>query len=104
MKYCLGLLTKPCTKHNTRLATLDELRKRLSGISGYRARLFWLKIKSIDMKQPNTMRQMILGEFQGNITPPKSKPRSSISVKPKIEKLPHQSMALMPSRTFVFGL
>lgn len=40
----------------------------------------------------------------GNVAPPNSRPRRSIRVSPRIDRLPNQSMALKPSQMGVFGL
>jgi hypothetical protein len=53
---------------------------------------------------PKTMRQMTFGDDQGKMTPPKSRPRSSMRVSPRTHKLPKKSIALRPSTTFVLGL
>lgn len=56
------------------------------------------------MPTPNTIKQITLGEFQGNVTPPNSRPSSTINVIPKMEKLPNQSTAFIPGIMAVFGL
>jgi len=97
-------LTKPCKNVTSRLATLWRLWNRLNGMSGCFASRFSLYTKNTDMTQPKIMRQITVGEFHGNAAPPKSRPRSSIKVNPRIERLPNQSIALTPSMTWVRGL
>lgn len=85
-------------------ATFDLFEKMAGGISGYFASFNSLKKKRIDIKPPNTSKQMTVAELQGNTSPPRLRPRSSISVTPRIEMLPGQSIAFSPSRAFVLGL
>lgn len=94
----------PWQNATTRLPTFDLSRNSARGINGYRASFFSLKMKRTDMKQPNTMRQITVGEFQGNIAPPKLRPRSSMSTKLSTQRMPNQSMALSPSIAPVLGL
>lgn len=100
----LGRLTNPCTKHTAKVATFDVRLNIPSGISGYRASRFSLYMNSSENRHPNMIRQITCGESHENVTPPKSSPRSSISVRPRIEKHPNQSIALAPSTIFVRGL
>ena len=83
---------------------MDDTLNMPRGISGYFASHFSLYIKSSDMKQPKITRQTTCDELQGKVVPPKSSPRSSINVNPRIERLPNQSTAFMPSTIFVRGL
>lgn len=71
---------------------------------GYFASLTSLRKKRPSMRRPNTMRQSTLGDVQGNSWPPKSRPSSVIKVTPRSVILPNQSMARMPSQSFVLGL
>lgn len=82
----------------------ERLLNVLNGIKGYLAIFFSLKKNKTPITQLNTMRQMTFGEFHGKMTPPKSRPRSNMSTKPRTDALPAQSMALNPSSAFVFGL
>ena len=88
----------------TKLAMFDLAEKRSGGMRGYLASRFSLNMKKTDMTAPNTIKQMTLGEFQGNVTPPKSRPRRTIKVSPMMLMLPSQSIALTPSISDVFGL
>ena len=97
-------LTNPCMKHTRRLATLEGWRKRLRAMRGWLATLNSMKTKKTAMTAPKTIRQITVGEFQGNVTPPKLSPSSSIRVRPRMNKLPSQSMAPRPSTTLVLGL
>ena len=74
------------------------------GMIGYRANRVSLKKKRTDMNNPKTIRQMTVGEFQGKEMPPKLRPSRSITVRPRIVRLPNQSMAFMPSMIPVLGL
>jgi hypothetical protein len=56
------------------------------------------------MRRPKTMRQMTRGEFQGNVSPPKSRPSRSIRTRPRMDIPPNQSTAFRPSRILVRGL
>lgn len=87
-----------------RAATLLLLLNIPKGISGYLASLFLLNMKNRDMAEPKTIRQMTMGEFQGKVAPPKSRPSRIIISRPSIEALPNQSTAFMPSVSFVLGL
>lgn len=78
--------------------------KTPNGIKGYFATFFSLRKKSTDMNAPKTIRQITFGDDQGKITPPKSSPSKSISVRPRMHRLPRKSIALSPSTTFVLGL
>jgi len=71
---------------------------------GYFASFFSLKMKKKVMKHPKMIKQMTVGDFQGKVVPPKSRPSSSITVRPRIERLPAQSMAFRPSKNGVLGL
>lgn len=66
------------------------------GIRGYLATFASLYINTKIMTPPTTSKAMIFAESQGNSTPPKSKPSSIMSVKPRKETMPNQSTALMP--------
>ena len=83
---------------------MEVLRKRRRGINGYSANLASLKIKKPIIRTPNTMRQMTFGEFQGNVSPPKSRPSNVMSVTPSMVTVPNQSIAFIPSQIWVFGL
>lgn len=74
------------------------------GIKGYFATRFSVKTKKPISTTPKMIKQMTVGELQGNVTPPKSKPIRIISVTPTIAKVPNQSKALNPSRMPVRGL
>src|SRR6267378_7486320 len=89
-------LTKPWVKSTRRLATLDDTLNMPIGIRGCFESHFSLNMKSIVVRQPKIMRQMTCDELQGKVLPPKSSPRSSINVNPRIERLPTQSMAFTP--------
>lgn len=99
-----SVLTMPCIKPTTRLETFDRFLNILNGIKGYSASRFSLKIKSIDIKHPKIIKQMTLGESQGNVVPPKFRPRSNMTVSPNMERLPNQSIARTPSCSLVRGL
>jgi hypothetical protein len=71
---------------------------------GYLARRASLYTKKIDINAPKIMRHMTVGELQGKISPPKSRPRSNINTKPMMVILPNQSIAWRPSFHFVLGL
>jgi len=71
---------------------------------GYFASFFSLKMKKKTMKHPKMIKHMTVGDFHGNVVPPKSSPRSSMTVKPRIERLPNQSTAFRPSSSAVLGL
>lgn len=88
----------------TRIATFDRSRKRLIGMSGYLASRFSAKTKKTDIKAPNMIKQITVGESQANVVPPKFSPSSNISVSPSIVRLPNQSIALRPSIALVLGL
>ena len=75
-----------------------------NGMSGYLANFFSLSTKNKIATLPKTIRQMTVGLFHGKASPPKSRPSRSIRVTPRIDKLPSQSIARMPSRKVVFGL
>jgi len=87
-----------------RQATFEGLLKRSSGIKGYLARRFSLKMKNTEIKAPKITRQRTSGDFQGKVAPPNCNPRRIISVIPRMERLPNQSTALSPSNTGVLGL
>ena len=86
-----------------RHATLDLRRNKPRGMIGWRADRASLKRKKKASKAPTTTRQMTFGEFQGYAMPPKLRPSSTMTMTPTIEKLPAQSMALMPAVNLVFG-
>jgi hypothetical protein len=98
------VLTMPWKKHIAMHATFDEFLKSPSGMSGYFASFFSLKMKTPIIIAPKTIRQMTVGDFQSKTVPPKSSPNNNISITPSIERLPNQSMALNPSTIAVFGL
>jgi hypothetical protein len=75
-----------------------------NGIRGYRATFFSLKMNRPPITTPKTIRQITFGDDHGNITPPKSRPRSNMRVSPRMHRLPKKSMAMIPSTTFVLGL
>lgn len=93
-----------CARARRTTALLEQVLNMLSGIRGYLARRFSLKRKNPIITVPNTIKQMTFGLFQGNIAPPKSNPRRSSTVTARIESVPNQSTALMPSPSFVRGL
>ena len=53
---------------------------------------------------PKTIRQTTFGEFQGNVSPPKSRPSKVMRVTPSIVTVPNQSIAFIPSHILVLGL
>lgn len=111
--------TKPWKNPRAMQAILELSWKISRGMSGNFA-LFSLNMKKILIKEPNSIKQMTWGELQlfivssftkntrnctyGNIAPPNSRPRSNINISPKIDRLPNQSTALIPSRILVLGL
>lgn len=82
----------------------DRLFNISKGINGYRANLFSLKMKKADIAHPKTIKQMTLGEFQGKEVPPKFRPSKSMIVRPRMDRLPNQSIAFTPSKSLVLGL
>lgn len=56
------------------------------------------------MASPNTIRQMTMGESQGYVIPPYSRPRRNIMVPPTTVKQPSQSIAFKPAKSGVFGV
>jgi len=106
-KYSVGAgdqSTIPCQNVKSRHPAFDQFANNFRGIKGYRANLFSLYTKKIDINAPNTIRQMTRGEFHGKVVPPNSRPRRSISTSAIIDRLPNQSIALNPSNTGVLGL
>ncbi len=61
-------------------------------------------MKKPSIRTPKTIRQITLGEFQGNVSPPKSRPINVMSVTPSTVTVPNQSIAFTPSQILVFGL
>src|ERR1700712_2489082 len=55
-------------------------------------------------RAPKMIRHITCGDFQANVSPPKSKPSNSMRVSPRTEMLPNQSIARNPSIIFVLGL
>ena len=82
----------------------DRFRNNRRGMIGYLASLASLNTKRIDIKSPNTIRQTTCGEFQGKVIPPKSRPRRNITAKPTTDRLPNQSIAMIPAMKPVPGL
>lgn len=56
------------------------------------------------MASPNTMRHTTMGESQGYVTPPYSRPRRNIIVPPTTVTHPSQSIAFKPAKSGVFGV
>lgn len=54
--------------------------------------------------RPNTIRHMTIGEDQGCVTPPKSRPNRNMKVAPIIVMLPSQSIAWIPVISGVFAV
>lgn len=71
---------------------------------GYLANFHSLRKKRAKMTSPNTMRQMTIGESQGYVTPPYSRPRRNITVPPTTVKHPSQSIAFKPAKSGVLGV
>ena len=84
--------------------TLDRSWSNSKGINGYCASRLSLKTKKTDIRQPKTIRQTTFGESQGKVVPPKFRPSRGMIVRPTMEMLPNQSIALRPSEIAVFGL
>lgn len=71
---------------------------------GYLANFHSLRKKRAKVTSPNTMRQMTMGESQGYVTPPYSRPRRNITVPPTTVKHPSQSIAFKPAKSGVLGV
>lgn len=71
---------------------------------GCLASLASLNTKRIDINSPNIIRQTTCGDFQGNVIPPKSRPRRNMTARPTTDKLPNQSTAMIPATKPVPGL
>lgn len=74
------------------------------GIRGCLANFFSDRTNTRIAALPKTIRHITVGEFHGNCSPPKSRPSRSMRVTPRMERLPAQSTALIPSITVVLGL
>lgn len=96
--------TMPWLKQTTREPTLDRYLKIRRGMIGYLANFHSLRKKRPNVASPNTMRQMTMGEPQGYVTPPYSRPRRNIMVPPTIVMHPSQSIAFNPAKSGVFGV
>jgi len=94
----------PWKKATKEAEKFDRCEKIERGMSGYLAILFSLKKNNTDISAPATIKQMTFCEPHGKTSPPKLRPRRSISVRPTMEILPNQSIALIPSNAFVRGL
>lgn len=97
-------LANPWRNVTSNAATLDRRWNKRSGITGYRASFASLRRKQAPITIPNTIRHITFTELQANITPPNSRPRSSVKVAPTMAMLPNQSTALSPSMRGVEGV
>lgn len=97
-------ITKSWKKATRRQAVFDFSVKRPRGIRGCFARLFSLQRKNPPMQAPATIRPITVGLFHGKVAPPKSRPSRSITINPRTEAVPNQSIALIPVARDVRGL
>ena len=97
-------LTKPWRKATNNAATLDRRRNNRSGMTGYFASIASLRRKQTPIAMPKRIKQITLTLLQANITPPNSRPSSSVTVTPTMAILPSQSTALIPATSGVGGV
>lgn len=96
--------TNPWQKQTKRAATFERCLNSLRGMTGYRASFHSLTTKRQATTKPKIIKQRTVGEVQGYVTPPNSRPKSTMSVPPTMVREPAQSTALRPSQTGVLGL
>lgn len=94
----------PWKNVTTKAARLDRSLKILIGMSGYFASFFSASTNSPLIAAPTTRRTTTFGLLHANTTPPKFRPRRSMTVMPRIARLPAQSIALRPAIAGVRGL
>ena len=88
----------------SRHARFDLDRKIPRDMRGNFAMLFSVQKKKPSIQQPARIKPIFVGLFHGNTVPPKSSPRRSIAIRPRIERQPSHSMAFSPTRNGVRGL
>lgn len=93
-----------CDQFTNRVKTLLESANRAIGRMGYLAILRSMRTKIPRVTAPKIMRQITVGDFQGNDTPPNSRPKRNISVPPMTTMVPSQSIVRRPAMSGVLGV
>ncbi|QSS56377.1 hypothetical protein I7I53_04568 [Histoplasma capsulatum var. duboisii H88] len=93
-----------CDQFNNRVKTLLRSANRAIGRMGYLATLRSIMTKSPRVMAPKIRRQITVGEFQGRVMPPNSRPKRNMSVPPMMSMVPSQSIVLRPAISEVLGV